>query len=178
MVFHLCEFFHCSWYVLGQSICSHILSSRMVSSGWILSCLFKWPDVVKFFSHFEQLYGFSPVWILAWVFNSPDVLHLYSHLEQLNGFSPVWILSWQFNLLLEVNGIPHLEQLIGLLKVLHLSLVFPDSSQFISLLMASSSSNTLWISIGSWVVSDSMVNHWLKLTWPKVCNFNYYVVLY
>ena len=47
-----------------------------------------------FFSHFEQLNGFSPVWILSWVLcKLPDSLNFLSHFEQLNGFSLVWILS-------------------------------------------------------------------------------------
>ena len=107
---------------------------------------------------------FLIVCILSWVFKSHEWLNFLSHFEQLNGFSPVWILSWQSSLLLEVKALPHLEQLIGLLKVLQLSPVFPGSSQLISLLMASSSCNALWISISSWAVSDSMVNLLLKLT--------------
>ena len=61
---------------------SHLVVSHQV---WILSCFLRWPESLNFFSHFEQLNGFSSVWILSCLFKLPACANIFSHFEQLKG---------------------------------------------------------------------------------------------
>ena len=60
---------------------------RLRTAEWFLiiknlSWVFKLPDELNFFSHFEQLNGFSSVWILSCVFKCCDWLNFFAHFAE------------------------------------------------------------------------------------------------
>ena len=93
MVFHRYEFFCVSSNCVNTWTSFHTLSTWMVFHQHEFFHVSSNAEWLNFFSHFEQLNGFSSIWILLWCFKLCERLNFFSHFEQLNGFSSVWILS-------------------------------------------------------------------------------------
>ena len=61
-------------------------------SAWVYSCAFKSWGTLKHFSHFEHMWGFSPVCFLLWKFKAPNWVNLLAQNGHTWGFSPVWLI--------------------------------------------------------------------------------------
>lgn len=78
-----------------------------------LICVFRFWDILKFFPHVVQLYGFSPVWTRWCTSSMYFEAKPHPQVRQVNGFTSAWTNSCDFRFVLLLNFFPQTLQLKG-----------------------------------------------------------------